>query len=188
MTPYHLLIPLDGSSFSHHVLYHIRRFFDPQQYRVTLLRVAEPQETVHVSPPRVSGAYHWIGSSYDTVYSAQSTHPVYVDQLEHNLEATLQQELRPALQLLESDGFIVSTIVRFGDPAEEIIRVVATTSADLVAMATHGRTGLPRLVMGSVAEHVLHSLSIPVMLIRPVNQPTAVLEAADERSGALVAH
>jgi len=54
-----------------------------------------------------------------------------------------------------------------GDPAEEILARVREVRPDLVAMATHGRTGLTRLVRGSVAERVLRSCPAPLLLANP---------------------
>jgi nucleotide-binding universal stress UspA family protein len=53
-----------------------------------------------------------------------------------------------------------------GDPAEEIVAEARRRQADLVVMGTHGRSGLSRLLMGSVAEHVARKASCPVVLIR----------------------
>ena len=50
-----------------------------------------------------------------------------------------------------------------------IDRCIREVSVELVAMATHGRTGLGRLVMGSVAEGLLHRLQVPFILIRPLD-------------------
>jgi nucleotide-binding universal stress UspA family protein len=55
---------------------------------------------------------------------------------------------------------------RDGDPLEEILDHVAKDLIDLIAMATHVRTGLPRLVMGSVAKHVLRRTAGPMLLLR----------------------
>jgi len=49
---------------------------------------------------------------------------------------------------------------------EEILDHVTWDHIDLIAMATHGRTGLTRVVMGSVAEHVLRRTSVPMLLMR----------------------
>ncbi len=54
-----------------------------------------------------------------------------------------------------------------GDAALEIVKTANDLQADLVVMATHGRSGLPRLLLGSVAERVLRESSHPVMIIRP---------------------
>ncbi len=56
--------------------------------------------------------------------------------------------------------------VRYGDPVEEIVDHVTWDHIDLIAMATHGRTGLKRVVLGSVAEHVLRRSPIPMLLLR----------------------
>jgi nucleotide-binding universal stress UspA family protein len=49
-----------------------------------------------------------------------------------------------------------------GPPAEEILAAIKATSADLVAMATHGRSGIGRALLGSVAESVLRASPVPV--------------------------
>jgi nucleotide-binding universal stress UspA family protein len=53
-----------------------------------------------------------------------------------------------------------------GDPAAEIIRAAQETGAELIVMGTHGRTGLQRLLMGSVAEQVLRKASCPVLTVK----------------------
>ena len=54
----------------------------------------------------------------------------------------------------------------YGDPAREILAGAAETGADLIAMTTHGRSGLGRLLLGSVAQAVLRRADIPVFLMR----------------------
>jgi nucleotide-binding universal stress UspA family protein len=53
-----------------------------------------------------------------------------------------------------------------GDPAEEIINYAAEASIDLIVMGTHGRTGLERLLMGSVAEKVLRGAPCSVLVVK----------------------
>lgn len=53
-----------------------------------------------------------------------------------------------------------------GDPAPEIVQLAKEENADLIVMGTHGRTGLSRLLMGSVAEHVVRRAACPVLTIR----------------------
>jgi len=63
-----------------------------------------------------------------------------------------------------------------GDPVREILRVAGEIYADLIVMGTHGRTGLPRLLMGSVAEQVLREAPCPVLTVRtPLVEATAPL-------------
>ena len=54
-----------------------------------------------------------------------------------------------------------------GDPAKEIAEAAAREGCDLIAMSTHGRTGVKRWLMGSVADKIIHHAHIPVMLIHP---------------------
>ena len=53
------------------------------------------------------------------------------------------------------------------DPAEQILNHAREEEVDLIAMATHGRTGLARLLMGSVAHNLLQARVAPLMLVRP---------------------
>ena len=57
--------------------------------------------------------------------------------------------------------------VATGAPATEIVRFAATAGCDLVVMGTHGRRGLPHLVLGSVAERVVREAACPVLVVRP---------------------
>jgi nucleotide-binding universal stress UspA family protein len=61
----------------------------------------------------------------------------------------------------------VDTEVAMGDPVEEILRAARTSGVDLLVMATHGRTGLGRVMFGSVASRVVSSGVKPVLLVRP---------------------
>jgi nucleotide-binding universal stress UspA family protein len=60
----------------------------------------------------------------------------------------------------------VETRIIAGSPAEVILSIAGQTSADIIAMATHGRTGVRHWVLGSVAEDVLHQATVPVLLVR----------------------
>ena len=59
-----------------------------------------------------------------------------------------------------------SVLLRNGEPAEEIVRTGRTTKADLIVTGTHGRRGLQRLFLGSVAQRVVASASCPVVTVR----------------------
>jgi nucleotide-binding universal stress UspA family protein len=66
----------------------------------------------------------------------------------------------------------VDTSVWYGPPAESIAEAARYRGADLIVMSSHGRTGLGRLVLGSVAERVLRGTRVPILLIRPGDVPT----------------
>jgi nucleotide-binding universal stress UspA family protein len=75
-------------------------------------------------------------------------------------------------------GVPIELLVREGPVAATIVHAAEEQHIDVIAMATHGRSGLQRVVYGSVAEQVLRSSGKPVLLLRvpgaPVDQPTAV--------------
>jgi nucleotide-binding universal stress UspA family protein len=69
-----------------------------------------------------------------------------------------------------------------GDPAEEIVRVARDVPCDLIVLGTHGRSGLERLLMGSVAEQVVRRAVCPVLTVRlPFPQPAPGTEPAAAR-------
>jgi len=164
-----VLIPLDGSPFSRQIVPHIRHVLDPEAYRLVLLQVAEPPAGMLGIPPApFSSNWPLPVHAYATAREAErASHPIYASQQEHNTCAEIEAALSVEQALLRDAGYAVSVSVRFGDPAEEIIACARDTDIDLVAMATHGRTGLRQLIMGSVAEQVLRRLTIPVLLVRP---------------------
>ena len=65
------------------------------------------------------------------------------------------------------------TIVPIGHPADEIFNIVETQGIDLVISATHGRTGLKRIVLGSVTGRLMRSLPCPFMIVRRKENQTA---------------
>ena len=80
---------------------------------------------------------------------------------------------------LAGQGARVSSIVWEGAPADTLPMLVESTRATMVAMATHGRSGLSRLVMGSVAEQVIRKSLVPVLVVRPDDElPKAPLESS----------
>ena len=68
----------------------------------------------------------------------------------------------------EKDGkrVAVEAIVVVGKPIEEILKVAKEKKIDLIVMGTHGRTGIPHVVIGSVAENVVRKASCPVLTVR----------------------
>jgi nucleotide-binding universal stress UspA family protein len=86
-----------------------------------------------------------------------------------NVEQTTADALEylaPLADDLRTRGIRVRTEVRRGEPVDEIVDCAREADADLIAMTTHGRSGLGRLLFGSVAEAVLRQAEIPVFLMR----------------------
>jgi Universal stress protein family len=84
----------------------------------------------------------------------------------HYWQGQLEQ-IRPV-----NPGIPVSHVLLEGDPAAEIVRYGRDAGIDLIVMGTHGRTGVERLVLGSVAEKVLRDASCSVLVVKlPRGQP-----------------
>jgi nucleotide-binding universal stress UspA family protein len=98
------------------------------------------------------------------------------------LKAQLRRSLRAARKYTEEfaagylpAGIEYSTLVVEADPVEAILRTLKKSKAGLLAMGTHGRTGLARLRLGSVAESVLRQAARPVLTVGPGVRPSASL-------------
>lgn len=162
-----IMIPLDGSALSRAIIPHIPRLFDPEAHSLVLFRVAELPAGITSAPPWPM-ASTWALPTHITARDFERARfPIYASQEEQSARDALECELGEAARPLEAAGYQVTIAVRFGDPAEEIATFVKAAHVDLVAMATHGRTGIRHLVLGSVAEQLLRTLDVPVFLVRP---------------------
>ena len=96
--------------------------------------------------------------------------PVYAIEVALPLE-NLEREARRGLALLhpeaEAAHVDVARLVELGVPYQRILETARTEQVDLIVMATHGRTGLGHLFVGSVAERVVRLAPCPVLTIRP---------------------
>jgi nucleotide-binding universal stress UspA family protein len=82
-----------------------------------------------------------------------------------NMRAQVKDQLQALVASVPAEGIRVDVVVREGRPDSEILRLAGEMSANLVVIATHGRSGFDRLVMGSTAERVLRKGSCPVLTI-----------------------
>jgi len=162
-----VLIPLDGSEYSRQILPHVQAWLKPDEHDLILLRVSEPpQGLTRGSHPTRSENVQLpeFDSSADADIAA---HPIYQSQKMESAISELTDALGPERELLEAAGYAVSIEIRFGHAAPEINQCAADTSADMIAMTTHARAGLERLMAGSVASDVIHRATVPVLLYRP---------------------
>jgi nucleotide-binding universal stress UspA family protein len=89
-----------------------------------------------------------------------------------DIEAELIRDLEGSMAKVraQAEGIVarerVETLLLAGDPAEEIARVAQDGGYDLVVVGTHGRTGVKRLVLGSVAERVVRTAPVSVLVVR----------------------
>ena len=89
-----------------------------------------------------------------------------IPEYEQYLHADAEKHLRQVREQLVARNVKVSTMVGHGPAAEEIVLIAKKEGADLIVIATHGSTGLERLVFGSVAEKVVRLAECPVLTVR----------------------
>jgi nucleotide-binding universal stress UspA family protein len=98
------------------------------------------------------------------VEPALSTDPNFVMEIpeyERTLHADAQRQMDALAACVKNVN--VRTMIGHGDPGDEIVRIAQEEAADLIVMPTHGRTGLDRVVFGSVAEKVVRHAHRPVL-------------------------
>ena len=83
-------------------------------------------------------------------------------------------EMRTAFERLREKGVPAEPLVKEGDPAVRILETSREQGADLIAMTTHGRRGVSRWILGSVAEKVLRAANVPLLVVRPAKRASPV--------------
>jgi nucleotide-binding universal stress UspA family protein len=147
-----ILVPLDGSTLAELALPRAIDQARASGAKLLLLRAA--------SAPRVPGL--------DTTEAQVRV----VEEAEAYLAET-------AARLRSSGVAAVETSTWYGAPAVSIVEAARLHAVDMIVMTTHGRSGLPRLIFGSVAESVLHSTATPLLLVRPPEAPVAALPRSE---------
>ena len=144
------VVALDGSPVAETIIPFILEIAGPLDMEVVLLRVVQP-----IPPVVIEGSRH-----------------VEVEDVEaRRIDA--EEYLAPLAVELRGKAVRVTSQVRRGVPAEEIVAAAREAGADLIAMSTHGRGGLGRIVFGSVAQAVLHHAAVPVFLLRATEAEVA---------------
>ena len=141
-----LLVPLDGSKRAEAILSHVEKMAIKFGARVVLLTCVE-QTLAYPGDLEVS-AMAYTGD--DLVQQTQAA----------------KSYLREVQTKLEQQGILVSTMIMQGQPVEAILAVAAQENADLIAIASHGRSGLGRVFYGSVAAGILQRVDRPLLIIR----------------------
>ena len=146
MPAQHILVPIDFSTSSDHALDYAMTLAHTLQARLTLLHVIEP---------------FVVGSVETLPYT-------YIQDLEAKItDLMTSYRERVTVAGLQSDFTIVH-----GVPFQVIIETARTAHVDLIIMGTHGRTGLPHVLLGSVAERVVRLAPCPVLVVRiPTDTP-----------------
>lgn len=142
----HVLVPIDGSPLADTVIPHARAIAEAMDARLTLFTVNEEEM---LPPPPGLAAFE------------------YVEPTASEASALLKR----AAAEFRASGVPVETATSIArDRGAAILEFAESHAVDLIAMSTHGRRGIGRLVAGSVASGVLHHATVPVMLYRPEQQ------------------
>ncbi len=144
-----IMVPLDGSKLAECVLPHVETVAKGcESPQILLVQVVEP-----IAIP----------------YGRETTHIMSMEQLKafeaHN-KADAEKYLGEIAARLGKAGLKAGIAVIFGKPADALRDYAAKEGADLVIIASHGRSGMSRWVWGSVADRLMRSVCTPVMMVR----------------------
>lgn len=147
-----ILIPLDGSDRAEQVLPHVIALAAGRESKLLLLHVVEPPT---VAMPVIM---HGVPTAAPAI-------PSFDDALTRAREGA-KAYLQMAKERLEQQGASCETILDHGGVVQQIAHAADEQDVDLIAMTSHGRTGLASAFFGSVALGVLHRVTRPLLLIR----------------------
>ncbi len=133
-----ILVPLDGSDCAEMILPTVEKFATDYKSSISLLQVA----LAHSFPGK--------------------------NLAEAEREAVKQSEdyLKKIEAQLKAKGYKVDTHVRYGEPAEEILEHASQKDIDLVAITTHGRSGVKKFLLGGIVSKILRHSPKPIFLVR----------------------
>lgn len=123
------------------------------------------------------------GAAISLLRAADATTVLGAEVVEAQVTAVREAEeyLASVLRRLEDRGVRrIETHVWYGPAATAIVEAASAQKADLIVMCTHGRSGLGRLVLGSVAESVLRGTTTPILVIRADRAPVDVPRGAGQ--------
>ncbi len=153
-----IVAPLDGSEYAECSLEHAKAIARGCQVpEVILLRVVEPINASDITT--------YVEAGIDTVV------------LMREIETSAREYIDRMTAALQKEGLSARGVVIAGWAADTILKYCEEEQADLIVMSTHGRSGISRWFMGSVADKVVRHSGVPVLLISPagckMRQPTS---------------
>jgi len=143
-----ILVPTDGSTLANKAIKVAARLAGEQKARVTALYVAPPYN------PRVAEDIAVVHFTSPRAYEEQA-------------RAGARRHLQAVEKAAAAAGVRCEAVLAFNDfPFEEIVRTAKRKKCDLVCMASHGRRGISRLLLGSETAKVLAHSPVPVLVVR----------------------
>ncbi len=141
-----IVVPLDGSELSLSVLPYVEEMAEALGASLILVHAVKPLD----------------------IYAGGAMTPTPVGAILDDLLAQGQSFLARVAQDIQARGKVkVRSVVNIGVPVNEIIRIAQEVNAGLIGMATHGRSGAGRWIMGSMANAVVRRTNLPCLVIRP---------------------
>ena len=185
-----IIVPLDGSKLAESVLPHAEKIAKgctiPKIILVTItepIRVKTPRgQRIEQLPARYQAPIIYYGSVQGggigglVVPGSISDLPVTIGKM----AKTGYNYLSRIAEKLQNGGIQVSVALLIGDLAEEITRFAEEEEADLIIMASRGRTSLRRWDVGNAAAKVFRSTNIPILMVKP---PAGFKETKPVRKG-----
>ena len=142
-----IMVPLDGSNLAECVFPHVDAIINGLPVReLSLLRVVKPERVYAVSDSPID--------------------PNLASSRESERKQIADDYLRSVAERFEESGVTCETKSMVGRVADSLVDYSIDNKIDLIIIATHGRSGVTRWVMGSVADKIMRSSKIPVLMIR----------------------
>jgi nucleotide-binding universal stress UspA family protein len=146
-----IAVPLDGSVYSEAALPYAKELARDFDAELLLVRVAETSQVYSLmSPEPVGGA------------SAEA-----INEMTEQLISETREYLATTAEELRAEGFSVRAEALEGFPADQLMALEREMAVNVIVMATHGRSGLGRIVFGSVADRILKNGTTPILMIKP---------------------
>jgi nucleotide-binding universal stress UspA family protein len=146
-----VLVPLDGSKVGEAALPVIEQLVD---------KLAPKTQVEVVLFGVITLLRHWV------VVGEASAPVQYTEEELTLIRNRVTNYLDSTGEAMKKRGVIIKTMVATGNASDEILKAAAEINADLIAMSTHGRSGLRRLAFGSITDKVIRGSKMPVLLVR----------------------
>ena len=147
---YHkILVPLDGSRRAEKILDQVEDLAENDQAEIILLRVIEPVASYAYTQPMQSELQRPLNNQRELASTD------YLDNVDEHIDHRRVK---------------VTERIATGPVVQTILNIAEQENVDLIAMASHARTGLPRMIYGSITDEVLHGTDRPMLVVRALDE------------------